>query len=356
VLDPYGLAVGAATTPLSPTRILFFHGSINKTVDATQATQSVVVGQQIRLSAEPAGSGPWEVNDSENHSAKLVGGYTTPTLGIGYPSSDAPSEAMVTAASLSGASSTSFYFVASAFAPNLYTVLYHYTGADGKASTAVAKFEVDGPGATVTPSPTPGIYKALKPVATATVTYSFPIDFNLTQLAAKSHKGNFFWTQLVDKDIITQKVAGGTSIQPQPVGLDNTFPYAGGLNVFPYLGPLFSSCYNSNTRDEPYHHLKSGNYTWNEQSSFRMYLLWEWSGSAPNTIPVSLGYLPWSFDITVQMNGAAASLDPTGLNQFNVGSFVPILSNIVPGQDFPQWTSVAVPKLSTDKIVPCGPP
>jgi hypothetical protein len=353
VLSPYGLAVGTATTPLSPTHILFYDNSINKTVDATQSTQSVVVGQQIKLSADPVGSGPWEVIDSANHAAKLVGGYTTPTLGTGYPSSDAKSEATVTPANLSGAAGALFYFVT----PDLYTVMYHYTGADGKAATAPAKFEVDGPGATVTPSPTPGIYKPLQPVATSTVTYSVPIQFYLTKVAAKSHPGNFFWTQLVDKETLTSKNTVDTTVKPEPTGLDNAFPYAGGLTVYPFVGPVFSSCYNSDTRDEPYAHLPSGNYSFNEVASFRMYLMWEWSGSAPNTIPVSLGYLPWSFNITILMNGAAASLDPSGPNQVQVGSFVPVLSNTIAGEDFPQWDSVAVPdQPNSVKITPCGKP
>lgn len=353
VVSPYGLAVGSVGTPLSPTRILFFDGSINKTVDATQTTQSVVVGQQIQVRADPAGSGPWEVNDSEGHPAKLVGGYTTPSLGI--DSSDDKSEAKVTSASLRGPSTTSFYFVTpGALPPSLYTVIYHYAGADGEPTSAVAKFEVDGPGATVTTSPTPGTFNPLPPKDDA---YSFPIEFYQTRIPAKSHKGNFFWTQLVDNLIFTQVGPKGVTIVHEPVGLDNTFPYAGGLNALPILGPLVSSCYNSDTKDGPGDHLTPGYYTFDEQASFRMYLMWKWQGSAPNTIPVSLGFVPWSFEISLVMKNETLSFNANGLNQFKAGAFIPLLKNTEPEKDFPQWTSVAVNEgKNAQKITPCGPP
>jgi hypothetical protein len=353
ILSPYGLAVGAASTPLSPTRILFLDASTGKTVDATQTMQSVVVGQQIQLRADPAGSGPWEVNDSEGKPARLVKEYTTPPIPIAYQSSDAKSEALVTPVNLSGPARTSFYFVTpGAIDPSIYSVIYHYTQSNGKPASAVAKFEVDGPGATVTPSPTPGIFKPLQPEANANPTYSFPIKFQLTPIAAKSHKGNFFWTQLVDNMTETQVDARGITVAHKPVGLDNTFPYAGGDPS----NHSFLNCYNSDTGDAPGEHLTPGYFSFNEQASFRMYLMWEWQSSAPNTIPVSLGFLPWSFEISLLMNGETPSIDPKGLNQFKVGAFIPILKNTEPEKDFPQWTSVAVNEGNAQTIKPCGPP
>jgi hypothetical protein len=326
---------------------LFFDDSINKTVDATQTTQSVVVGQQIQLRADPAGSGPWEVKDSEGHPAKLVGGYTTPTLGIGYDSSDAKSEAKVTSASLSGPSTASFYFVTpSGLAP--YTVTYHYTGANGKPASAVAKFEVDGPIATkasVTTIPMAGVptpvslYNPPLPILQFHG-FAFPIEFQQHATPALSHDGNFFWAQIV----LSCSIQG----KPQPVGLDSAFPYAA-------YAKLPQGCYNTGTSDSPNVAVTrsyEGPYT--AHYSFNMYLMWKWKGSAPDIIPVSLGLVHWSFSANLVQKDGVLAQNPSGQLSAGVAQpFKPITEVPDPAEGFPQWTRVA---MGTAEITPCGRP
>lgn len=85
--------------------------------------------------------------------------------------------------------------------------------------------------------------------------------------------------------------------------------------------------------------------------------MWKWQGSAPNTIPISLGFVPWSFEISLVMKKKALSFNADGPNKFEVGAFVPILNNPEPEKDFPQWTSVSVNQgEDAQTIKPCPPP
>jgi hypothetical protein len=62
--------------------------------------------------------------------------------------------------------------------------------------------------------------------------------------------------------------------------------------------------------------------------------------SDPNTIPVSLGFVPWSFDISL-LKKIELSLDPNQKNFLQVGAFKSIQQIDSPGDLLPQWITVA---------------
>jgi hypothetical protein len=344
VLSPYGVAVGSLATPLSPTRILFFDGSKGKTVDATAETQSVVVGQKIQVTADPVGTGPWEVTDSAGQPAKIINKYFTPPLPSAYTDTTPATYASVTpvtSATLGVPATTSFYFVTpGTLAPSIYNVTYHFTQSNGQPTTAVAKFKVDGPVATATSVTTkPGSGFSGLQISSASV--GFPIDF-MFLIKPPDSDGYFFWTQVIDSYVIN-RVA-------QKSGLDSAFPYA----------HQTGECYNHDTEDNPIHHIAGPvGYTYTEKLSPTMYLMWKWTGTAPQTIPVSLGALPWSVVAHLVMTTKGLLSNPAaGPTIGYVGAFSPITSFPDVTQGFPQWAGYALNTVN-GKVAPvdkCDPP
>jgi hypothetical protein len=362
---------GPITPPKTP-HIFFFDNSKGKSVDATETPQSVVAGQQIQLfvspeptteqpptvavavstasTSVPVGSGlppPWKIESSKNNPFKIVGNYTTPLLPSAGPAAAPAFITPVDSVHSTGSVAPAFYWIT----PGTFTVAYDYTEPNGTDFTVAATFNVDGPTAKeVTTSPVAGTsnFENLNSDG-----YSFPIDFSQTTVPAKSHRGYLFWTQLVDSQNVTT-VSSQIDVITGQVGLDNSFPYAGGYD--PSSTAIFSTCYNTGTRDEPYKQLKAGYYIYNQQASFRMYLMWKWQGSAPNIIPVALGFVPWSFDISVVRNGETLIFNPNAPHKIEIGSFIPILNNTEPKKDLPQWTDVALNVGDTPTIEPCNPP
>jgi hypothetical protein len=340
---------GPITPPLAP-HIFFFDTFKGKTVDATETPQSVFVGQKIQLFAVPAGSGvtqPWEVKDIQGNPAKLVEGYTTPPIPIAYISRDQNSTAIVTpvnSATFSDPTTTTFYWVTpGATTPSTYEVTYHYTKTDGKSTSVVAKFEVDGPIATAENVTTTPAAPQTHPVNIYNLSHTiefgtegiFPangITFNQNAIRPQKTNGYFFWTQLISVNG-SYVINGVTHSSPvETLGLDNAFPFA-------------PACSSNEAVDSPSTQIPTSYSEYHQKTFASMYLMWNagnsWGEPAPNTIPVSLGFVPWFVEAdVVQTNGVLSPKSPPLAGQGGAQSlFVPITSSSLPdpAKGFPQW-------------------
>jgi hypothetical protein len=356
--------IGPITPPLTP-HIFFFDTFKEKAVDATETPQSVFVGQKILVFALPAGSGvaqPWEVKDSQGNPAKLVAGYKTPPMPIAYQSQDDPSEAIVTSASsetLSSPGAATFYWVTpGATTPGTYDVTYHYAQKDGKPASVGAKFEVDGPIATAENVTTAPAAPQTHPVNIYNLSHTIEfgtegtfatngITFNQNAIRAKKTNGYFFWTQLIS--VNQSYVINGVTHSPpvQTLGLDNAFPFA-------------PACSSNQAVDSPSKKIPTSYSEYQQKIFASMYLMWNagnsWGKPAPNTIPVSLGFVPWFVEAdVVQINGVLSPKSPPLAGQGGAQSlFVPITSNSLrdPANGFPQWDHVNVNTTSPVQACP----
>jgi hypothetical protein len=377
--SPYGLAVAPATaTPppsQAPPRISFHDPIAKKWVDVTAKTQSVVAGEQILLKASPAYPAPpldlsWGAIDPKADPAPVVGRYATPDLGGPIQQNSAT----LTPAVFTNPATASFYFVS----PGVYTVLYHYIS-DGTSHSVTVTFDVDGPtNPEVTTDPSPGRTAVIlnKDSPSAEVELEVPplvpgspkspgpgIDFRYTANSPSKYSGNFFWTQLLEtqgSSVVSGKSTVVSNGNQETFWLDNAFPYPAEATSF------FHGCYNSATADNPWAKMNATVSEYHETLFLRMYLMWQCT-DIPGTIPVSLGYIPWRFDINIKWeNGEWVQIKGELLQGGTTSAFQPLDSIIDSMGDsettlntaFPIWPKVAfnIPANPEDKLTPCGPP
>jgi hypothetical protein len=349
---------GPITPPKTP-HIFFFDTHTRETVDATESSQYVAVGQQIQLFAVPAGSGvaqPWEVKDSQGNPPKIVQDYTFPPM-PGSGLSDKPANVTpATAATFSNPDTTTFYWVTPG-SPSTYDVTYYYTQADGKPGFVEAKFEVDGPIATdknVTTAPAfpqtnpVNIYSGTLEFATEGVFAKNGITFDENAIPA-THNGYFFWTQLVSQhETYDTNGKTFTLASEQTLGLDNAFPFS-------------PACYNNRAVDSPGMKLLPSWSEYHQENFFTMYLMWiptdSLGATLTNAIPVPLGFVPWYVQADVlQKNGVWVPQFPPLLGRGGAQSlFVPITSRSLPdaAKGFPQRDHVDVNTNSGEEVPSC---
>jgi len=104
--------------------------------------------------------------------------------------------------------------------------------------------------------------------------------------------GNFLFAQLIDSDTEIKTGAGGAiTTCTATAGVDEDYPYQKQVNP-------------QSTSDSPETPLLSNMTKVARLFNATMYLLWQ-STSAATSIPVPLGYLPWTFDGTATNSGTA---------------------------------------------------
>jgi hypothetical protein len=294
------ITTGAVTisAPVTPPHIYF--ASPTGTIDVTNTTQTVVVGQSIQLTAEPAGQPiSWSVP------GQTIGSYT--------PTSSSFQTAEVVPTSLGPNSSADFYWITS----GTNTVIY-----SSQAGLAQATFIVK-------PAPKP----------TVTVTYGKPepawiytkngkqhMSFGslfapadpgiLLQTKTNPGSGRFEWIQLIQSDISIYIGGSGATCQDSG-GLD-----AGIVGYPSEIGGKFDDT-PSVVLISPYTQVKR---------SFiaDTYLMWQ--STIQNSIPVPLGTVTWGFDeMSLFYNNAWTT--PTATEQS--ATFAPNL------QQYPVWQSVS---------------
>lgn len=330
----WGIAV---ILPAAPQATIKFNGN------SVSGTQSVVVGQQIALSASVSlpsctslSQQQWTPTNSGT-SGTPIGGYTTST------------PASVTALPVSTNSSYTFYWAYPAASVNA-TYQYTMIGGGGSATStaATANFKVTGPtGGTMTSSALSQLYIAnLSACSTRSAgpyliyslgasgtacsfTVTTPgITFNSPTGYSNASGGTFFLGQLVNNDTLT---GGGTTYGP---GLDTSWPYASGT-PFPH-------------NDNPNIYLAS-TYT-NLTRSFKANMFLMWQSTTSNSIPIPLGYQTWQFSATASCSGSCGSAGNWTVSSSSaglVGNFIASSpSQTSAGQNvlqygFPTWTSVS---------------
>jgi hypothetical protein len=96
--------------------------------------------------------------------------------------------------------------------------------------------------------------------------------------------GNFLFAQLINSDVVEYSRIGATRTCTTITGVDSDYPYDNKINP-------------ASTSDSPTAPLPSTYSTVVRNFNATMYLLWQSTATA-NTIPVPLGYIPWTFDGT----------------------------------------------------------
>ena len=261
-------------------------------------TQSVVVGQQIALSASPSAPSCTSISSQQWSipPGTAVGGYAAST-----------SSGSVTALPSNAASSYTFYWV---YPGNSLNMTYQYSISGGGSSVnspvATATFNVAGPsGGTMTSTPYSHLTIAslsscvrngqTVPAGPWLVYGSLTgdclnqsgspgISFGTPTGYSNSSGGSFLVVQLVASDALTGSFSATHS------GLDFSYPYPGSPPP---------------TNDAPLTQLLPTYTTLSRSFDATMFLMWQ-SASTPS-IPVPLGYQRWSFSGSANCNVSCGS-------------------------------------------------
>ena len=266
-----------ALSPLSP-QIIF------ENKDVTGATQSVVVGQQIALTAVVPGtaqSQEWEIHGGP------VGGYSPTTL--------SPGVGELLPVSPINKPSVIFYWFRPTASNETFDVVYKYTTTtDDTVQSIQTTFSV-APPPTVTAADTAVDYgkdgpdwiffDASADGSPLVMGFGNHIDNNpgiTFRVTASPGQGTYQWVQLVDVDDDTDTYTDGQVLECiDTAGLDTEYPY------------------NSNDAhallqtDSPEIYL-SGLTSVDREFAALMYLMWIPSTS-PSPVPVPLGHWRWHF-------------------------------------------------------------
>ena len=138
--------------------------------------------------------------------------------------------------------------------------------------------------------------------------------------------GNFLFVQLITSDTSSDGVnsSGKTYKCTASGGIDGAYPYQGAINP--------ASRNDAPTMPLPYSPSASRAF------NATMYLMWQ--SSTANSIPVPLGYIPWTFNATATCNKApcnvAADWTPNG-NGGPTKQFTASLSTS-PNLGYPTWS------------------
>ena len=264
------------------------------TIDITGTTQSVVVGQQIPLTASytlPAGytftSQSWTIPGTGSTPPTAIANFTyAPDFSIGGPVPLTPTQLVQ--------QSVTFYWVTPTIAasPNTVTFQLNYVDNQGnKLSTPVtARFSVAGPTSVSAAKPVVGQWQIQVSTSGPRLYFGFPIGeqgiaINASATSPSGHSGTYEWAQLITLDTAMQTLGSTTTGSSAGTGLDNQFPAETGLSFTdsPSLG--LQSQYSE--------------VTWS--LGFTTYLMWR--PGLTNDIPVPLGYVTWSGFGDASQNG-----------------------------------------------------
>lgn len=282
--------------PGAPLATIMLGGSI------ISGTQSVVVGQQISLSASVSLPSCMTLSSQQwsSPSGTAIGGY-------------APTTTSGSVQALPAATGPSYMFYWVAPGTSL-TESYHYLMSGGGSTTtsptATTTFNVQGPSSSNVQ--TSGAYYR---ISGAQMLWGLIFTGSGTQPA--QNNGTFSWVQVIttNQANVTLKT-GATGSCNLGTGLDDILPYASGLAAAD--GPTLS--------------LPATDQQVSFSASAQMYFMWTPTGLT-NAIMVPLGYLPWNW------SGSATYSSSTGQWSSQSGGVSP--SSFVGGSTYPTWTQKA---------------
>jgi hypothetical protein len=297
--------------------------------DITGTTQSVVVGQQIALTASYGlPSGVTVTSQSWSVPGTIVASYTA----------SSSSGSLNTNVTLNQKSTTFYWILAGS-----YQVTFTLNYGSSQTATATAGFNISAP------SPaTPTVANSqLMTVDTLTGCAANPggqflVFGNLTGAApgcgnpggtygisftpptTQSPAGSFFFVQLINSDTLTYSRTGATLTCTATPGLDGAYPYQNKIG--------------QTVNDAPEEALPPTYTTASRSFSAAMYLMWQSGSTAFTSIPVPIGSVAWQFSGSAtepQQNSTWGS--PTGSG--SAGGFTAATS----AANYPTWNGLAVP-------------
>jgi len=285
-------------------------------------TQSVVVGQQIALSASV--SLPACMNFSSqswsNPPGTAIGGYVN-SAGTGPPDTTGGQVAALPPNSTSDPLSLgyTFYWVQPANPLNM-TFQYIMSGGFGSVSSpiATASFNVGGPTAPSVSS-SRGMWQIQTSTSGPQLFFGFPIGtpgitFTGKATSPSGNAGTYEWAQLVTTNIHKLTSGSTTTTCSTGTGLDNRFPVSTGLSYSDSPATLLQPNYNEET--------------WS--LGFTTYFMWR--PGLTNDIPIPLGQVTWTaFGDAVQSGGTwnVQSGSISGSDPFQAGSAYPVWTTSV---------------------------
>ena len=285
-------------------------------------TQSVVVGQQIALSASVSlpscmtfSSQSWSIPPGT-----AVGGYVN-AAGNGPPDTTGGQVAALPPTSTSDPLPLgyTFYWVSPG---NSLNMSYQYTMSGGFGSVnspvATAAFNVAGPTSVSVSVPPLGQWEINQTNSGFALDFGLGISpdigiqFNGRATSPSGYTDTYWWVQLIGSDSSTYTAGSSTLNCTAGTGLDNTIPYATGLS----------------TADSPSLGLPSADSKVTRSDSFTMYFMWR--PGLTSDIPVPLGYVAWQiYGDAVQSGGTwtVQSDSTASANAFQASG------------SYPTWTS-----------------
>jgi hypothetical protein len=256
--------------------------------DITGTTQSVVVGQQIALTASyglPSGvtvnSQSWSVPGT------ITGGF------VHNDTNGGPA-----AYSLTGKSTTFYWYSTPNYAKASYQVTFTLHLSDGASPSATTTFSVAGtsaPSGNITPGSNAIVSgDLLQYIGSGGLPgMTFHVYLNLPP---SGYSGIFTWDQIRTDSWVRTPATGSARTCTAPsnpsglsTGQDTSYPYAVG----------------DQTQDSPYVSLYATDIETSRTFSATMYAMWD--PHLPNSIPVPLGYIQWNFSGDATITNAATN-------------------------------------------------
>jgi hypothetical protein len=292
---------GSAPGTVTPSIVMTGVGNI------TNTTQSVVIGQQIALSASyTLPSGVTVTSQSWSVPGTTVGGF--------------PGDGTVMPTNFGNVQSTTFYWVTVGSSGQAsYQVTYTLNTSAGN-YTASTTFNVAGP-TSLAATATPGTIMILNndSMSFGVETGTPGMSFSASAVGPSGHPGTFWWVQVVASSSWTDTPIPpyeGQTCSFAPGALDTQFPYDTGAHA----------------ADTPSTGLLSEMSQISSSDSFSTYLMWNPNvGTGSNaSIPVPLGAVAWGW------SGDAVQDESTGVWALGPSSIAP--HSFTPSTTFPTWS------------------
>jgi len=296
------------------------------TTDITGSPQSVVVGQQIVLTASlPAGATlaspqPWNClignTTATCFPGTTVGGFVVSPDPVTNPMMGQMNPTVFTGAS------TTFYWVDPSPVGGSFTITLSCTLSNGEVTTVQTNFIVDGPTMTNV-APIFGTVVILN----NKLSFGNPdppnppgIQFTASAKPSPSDAGVFQWVQLINEDIVTEssKVGKITCRGVSGGELDGSYPY-----------PNENNTTTTDSPDVPLGAPSARLISLERTFAATMYLMWK--SSIPSSIPVPLGSIYWTFTAIVTISPSTQQWTVSPNSSWSASAFDPSV-------DYPNWT------------------
>ena len=332
------VALDAATAPAPNVDVLLASQIIwsGNVISGGAATQPIVVGQQIVLTATPTDATLEDLPVYLTLSPTPT--WTVPSTNIaGWSPSTEPTTAP-TPTVLTGPSLSTYFVVSGNAIPVTYESCVQGQTASpiyDQCTTATATFNVTGP-TDVTVYTCGGVNPAVTCTGTGQLGdvvvkagprlgfgTSSDIGIIFTISASAAPQGTYSFVQLISSHNTSYDLSSGT-VCPDNIGsgLDNSYPYGNATSV--------------STDDNPSNPLFADDKEVTTSFAATMYAMWTPS-DVSNPLPVPLGYVTWGYsgDAIQNLSTAVWSINPNTTSKGTAGSFVP-------SSTYPTWTTTIV--------------